>query len=117
MKFIYTVARFVPDSVRGEFINIAIVVVGPDAQVVWQHVSDYSRARAIGPADLLDFCVSHLKMLLEEHPPRTEADLALLYHDMQNVLQWKKACPMIAGSIEEARDQVAERFLWNEATG
>ena len=49
VRYHYTVARFTPDHIRGEFINVGVVVWCPDTQEVGMRwITGYKRIRALG---------------------------------------------------------------------
>ena len=126
MRYVYSVARFVPDPARDEAINIGIIA-GADESGDWalRAVGNYSRARRLDGRKLLPGVreqLDRIEAMLDPytdvqvplfpvvHPETVdEAWLTRLSADSANVLQFTHPLPVVAESAEDAID-----LLWNE---
>src|SRR3990172_12402120 len=128
VRFEYSVARFVPDQVRGEFVNIG-VIVGSDESGEWafQQTGSLSKANHLDEFHILPEVLRHLATIgvqldkiaetrLHALPPPgadplTEEWLHRLARDSANVLQFSTPQPIMAASGEAAIDLLAKMFL------
>lgn len=126
MKFLFSVLKFVPDSVRGEFINIG-AIVGSDESNEWglRIIDNYSRAKKIDSSDMLPAVINHVTTLASEIddfnasqnsmlPNSTEINSAWLQNlrdASQNLLQLTSPTPIIANDINHAFDVIFDEFI------
>lgn len=122
MKYLFSIIRFVPDSARGEQINLGLLVGSGDEWVI-RIVEDASRASALECkypgtpvlpgvltrlahiSDVLDAFTSGLKMGFVP----SEEWMRELSRDNQNGLQFEGPLPILAETAVEAFDT-----LWDE---
>lgn len=66
-RFVYSVIRYVPDSARGEYVNIGLIV-GSDDTHEWalRPVDDRSRAEQLGKPELVPEVFRYLEWLAVE---------------------------------------------------
>ncbi|MCM3850105.1 DUF3037 domain-containing protein [Pseudonocardia sp. DR1-2] len=126
MKYYYSIVRYVPDSFRGEFINVA-VVVGSDVSQEWQihRVGNTSRATQLGNKSSLSAVwhyLDEIDELIAEATDETSEVLTsthtldrewlLVEHQrLRNVVQTTRPAPVIADDINEATEKVSDLHL------
>lgn len=126
MRFLFSVLRFVPDPVRGEFINIG-VIVGSDEANDWRLriVDNYSRATRIDESGMLPSVIHFLTGISSEiddylismesmFSPEKEINsrwLRRLQEISRNILQLSPPSPLIAETIDEATTLVFDEFI------
>jgi hypothetical protein len=126
MAYKFSLIRFVPDTARGEFVNIG-AIAGDDESEDWdvRWISNYARARALDSAGLLPAAKAFTATLDErvadlDRPslgsdPPSMAWLGRLADEMNNVVQVSTPVPVAAESAEAALDLVFERLLVDPA--
>lgn len=126
MAYKFSLIRFVPDSARGEFVNIG-AIAGDDDTGDWdvRWISNYQRARALDLNGLLpaakaftgelDERVMELDRLPVEEEPFSSAVLERLSVDMNNVVHVSAPAPVVAESAEAALDLVFDRLIVDPA--
>lgn len=127
MRYLYSVVRYVPDPVSGEFVNMG-AIAGSETRGDWstRHASQDKRALAIGRADSLGALYSFLAEIQEKielrefaldaddeltGPEFSEAWLMDLFHRCRNIVQLSRPAPMSANSAEEALDSVFDQMI------
>lgn len=127
-RFSYWVLRYVPVPVRGEFINIGVVVGGDNGEWAIRRIHDLGRVNRIGgdPSD-----ASNWLFRLENHlsPVRTSFDNLLelpspkkafspdgawmerLRRQQENNFQISEARPVVAASASEAADRLYDLLI------
>lgn len=128
MRHLYSVIRFVPDPVRGEFINVG-AIAGSDQSSEWsvRQVENPTRARRLDERGSLPAVWSFIDQLgrrVDAHEeaietPRLEGEDRLLSEDWlqdlhqrhTNVVQLSTPMPIIAESASEALDIVFEQLI------
>lgn len=128
MRFVYSVARFVPDPTRGEFINLGLIA-GSDDTGEWalRTVSNLRRARSMDDNKILPAVMSEVTRVgglldlvtearqspqrIDDLPPVSEAWLAQLARDSANILQFSSPTPVVAESPEEVFEQLWDLFV------
>jgi len=117
MPYFFSLLRFVPDTARGEFVNLG-AIAGDSEVVDWELrlISNMKRARAIDSEGHLPAAMSFLAELQERLPVEDDdetsfalEDLNLLAASMNNVIQLTRPEPIVATDAEEALD-----FLWRD---
>lgn len=126
MRYIYSIARFVPAPARGEFINLGVLTGSEDAgDWALQTVSQTGNARHIDSAGALKSVMSQLTGIQEsldaftdsrgdlfangDFPEINEGWLYQLSLDSLGILQFTRPYPVMAESAQEAID-----ILWPE---
>jgi hypothetical protein len=120
----FWVIRYVPDSVRGEFVNIGLVVGGSDRDWAFRRVTRLSRARALG--GFADAAESWLKRFevdfisegtlfaaegLARPQGRTDLWIEELRRRMQNAIQISRPRPVVGRSAAEVADLLYARLI------
>jgi Protein of unknown function (DUF3037) len=127
MGYHYSVLRFVPDTARGEFVNLG-VLAGNDEARDWnlRMLSNPIRVKAIddqgalpGAFAFVDRLLDHIQALdgLPDESPDAMS-LALLWRmqqSMQNIVQFTTPAPVVARSSEEALDILCADLLVDPA--
>jgi hypothetical protein len=117
MSYFFSLLRFVPDTARGEFVNLG-AIAGDSEVVDWdlRLISNMKRARAIDSEGHLPAAMSFLAELQERLPVEDDdetnfalEDLEVLAASMNNVIQLTRPEPIVASDAEEALD-----FLWRD---
>ena len=126
MKYIYSVVRFVPDAVRGECVNVGMIV-GSDETSEWElRVAGNSRrARALDDKRLLpavwDF-IDDLGRRLDgyseamqgnEQPEESISEewLHSIWERSQNVVQLSFPAPILAEGVDNAFQKLFPEFI------
>jgi hypothetical protein len=129
MRFDYWVIRYVPDSVRGEFVNIG-VVAGRDGQWAYRRVSNLGRASRLGgSASHTGSFLRRIESAIESRLDAVEAlfpgesvpafgrgDIEDLRVRMNNLVQLSEARPVLARSADEAVDLAFELMIVDSET-
>src|SRR5437763_1046159 len=124
MAYSFSILRFVPDTARGEFINIGAVAGDPDAGD-WdlRLISNIKRAKAIDGKGLLPAAMAFVAELggrLPDDDGDAEAftveDLAVLSAQMNNVVQLTPPEGIVAEDAAEALDILADSLLFDLVT-
>lgn len=115
MRYTYWVIRHVPSPVRGEYVNIGLIVGASGHDWAIQHVESFARANRIGgeasrAAGFLDRLASRVEdtllppamQLRNDNQPLTEAWLESLRPHLQNTVQLSHPRPISAGSADDA---------------
>jgi len=126
MKYVYSLIRFVPDSARGEFINVG-AIAGSEESSDWavRQISNHVRARALDDSNALDAVWAFIDRLGKEidqyqasldslfrpHRSLDEEWIALLHRDHRNVVQLTYPTPMVAESAEGALDKIFDLMI------
>lgn len=128
MRYIYSVVRFVPDTVRGEFVNVG-VLAGSDESSEWdiRTVGNQKRARSLDEKGLLGLVWSFVDDIGREVDRHTEAVqkslfdstgskiseewLTELSQQSRNVVQFSTPAVIVAGDIDEALNDLFEQFI------
>jgi len=126
----YSVLRFVPDSTRGEFVNIG-AIVGSDELEEWElrTVENLRRARRIDENHILHKVFSIINDIGGEFDQFLEASeesipspvridekwLQQFYEDSLNVIQLSKPAPLLADDISLAMQRVFDEFIVDPA--
>lgn len=123
MKFMYSVIRFVPDTVRGEFINIGIIVGvvtnadDPNMGNIWKFrlTEDWGRATRLDEFSLLPAVQEYLKdelpVIMTEWNEAGKGDFERLRGDWRNLVQLRALLPSIGVSSDEQLDGLMEIFV------
>lgn len=123
-KYQYSIIRFVPSPVRGEFVNLGLLL-GSDQTGEWliKVVGSKSRAAKIDDDNLLPLVVTDLQRLESAVEGYTEPELfdpqvelseswlAELARDSRNQLQFSYPNPVVAESIGEAFEKLWGRLV------
>lgn len=128
MKYAYSVVRFVPDPVRGEYVNVG-VVAGSDDASEWQlrTLENQKRARSLDDKGLLplvwgfiddigrkidqyDEAVQTSLFEVEDEKP-SEKWLEQLSLESRNVIQLSEPAVVVAESVDEALDILFGQFI------
>lgn len=126
MRFVYSVVRFVPDPVRGEFVNVG-AIVGCEETSEWQvrQVDNSARARKLDDCGALGAVwefLDHIGREVDDHqrsldsllPSELELSelwLSRLCHNHQNIVQLSPPGRISATSADEAMSLVFEEFV------
>lgn len=98
----YSVIQLYPDSIAGEVVNIAVVVVPPDGPLLWHPLKDWSRAQAFAGEDL-EWCQ---QWLADIQATWDAGDVNWYVHNAHGSTQ---ATPF-RGSIRTSPQEVLERM-------
>jgi len=121
MSYHYSTLRFVPDSARGELVNLGIVV-GDEETGDWdlRLVSGLRRAKAIDNEGRLGTALAFIASLEEtvaaDEPPISAVDLKLLAEEMRNVVQLTPPAPIMADSAAAALDLLFDELIIDPAS-
>ena len=119
MKCAYSVLRFVPDPVRGEFVNVG-VLVGSDAtrECTVTLTRRSRRGSHLADAKVLANFWSYLRDFRSEvdsarsrHQMFSESWLRRVWQESGNLLQLTEPAPIAAQSLEAASAQLVGQFL------
>lgn len=132
MKFMYSVIRYVPDPIRGEFVNVG-VIAGSDESSEWglRQVDNPIRARRLDehgslPAvwEFMDR-VGHALDAFEDEIERPSLEgaefvlsedwLADLHVRHRNIVQLSPPQPLLADSVDEALDRTFADLILDPA--
>jgi len=118
MPYRYSMLRFVPDSARGEFVNIG-AIAGDDDSGDWELrlIQNPRRAKAIDDQSRLGTALAFADVVQEHiaavdqapgtgQEPMSTALLERWAREMQNVVQVSAPTPIVASSAEAALDVV-----------
>ena len=123
-RYYYSVIRFVPSPVRGEFVNLGLIV-GCDATAEWamELVGKKTRAARLDSAGILPLVTSELERLqlsfqadyddavsVATHTI-SETWLAQMSAESRNVLQYTRPQPIVAANVAAAMDRLRSIFL------
>ncbi len=123
MRFLYSVIRFVPDPVRGEFINIGIIVGvvtnadDPNMGNIWKFrlTEDWGRAARVDEYSLLPATQEYLKdelpAILTKWNEDGKGDFERLRGDWRNLVQVRALLPSTGASTDEVLDSLMEIFV------
>jgi hypothetical protein len=127
MPYHYSVLRFVPDSARGEFVNLG-VIAGSDVAEDWSFrmLANPIRVKAIDDRGALPGAFTFVDHLLEsieavegvgadDVAPMSLALLEQLHGEMQNIVQFTVPTPVVADSSEDALDMLCTDLLVDPA--
>lgn len=122
MAIQYSLIRFVPDTARGEFVNVG-AIAGDDTSSEWELrvVSNLRRAKAIDDRGVLAKAMAYVASF-EDHisdnlelvgtaQPMSSALLRQRANDLHNVVQLTAPAPVAADSAEQALDIVFEQLV------
>lgn len=123
-KYYYSVIRFVPSPVRGEFVNLGLIV-GCDATAEWamELVGRKTRAARLDSAGILPLVTSELERLQLSFPADSddavsttaqaisESWLTHMAAESRNVLQYTRPQPIVAASVAAAMDRLRGIFI------
>ena len=123
MKFTYSVVRYVPDTARGEFVNVGVLLFNTqDGTWRFRQVSDWSRAQKFGTIGSL----ASLKSVLEDVHYAIHADLfseaaadswlSKLHSDHRNVVQFTEPSSLSAVDPDQALKIAWETFIFEHAS-
>ena len=128
MKYTYSVIRFVPDPVRGEFINVG-VIAGSDESSEWEMrtLENARRARCVDDRGLLHLVWTtfddlgrkidrymesvQTNLFTTAEEALSEQWLTRLVDESRNVVQYAPPAIVLADSVTEALDIVFEQFV------
>ncbi|MBP2354004.1 hypothetical protein JOF29_005114 [Kribbella aluminosa] len=114
MRYDYWVIRYVPDAIRGEFVNIA-VIAGRNEDWSFRRVGNLGRASRLGGSaamthafmrrieEAISVRLSAVESLVpSDLMPLRKGDVEDLRVRMNNIVQLSEARPVLANSAEEA---------------
>jgi hypothetical protein len=124
MKFLYSIVRFVPDTFRGEFVNVAIIA-GSESTGEWmvRRVDNIQHARRLaGNAPItpvwsyLDNVENLIDQLTEDQLRDAPAELSRAWlqqehRRLRNLVQVTPPTAVVADSIEDATNMMFEVFV------
>ena len=91
--YVYSVVRFVPDTGRGEQVNIGVAVCSPNGEAMEvRFVEDLSRARAIG--NFIESAMEYMGRVLHEKP-LSASRLEHLSKTRRGIVQFTKPMPVV----------------------
>lgn len=117
MRYDYWVVRYLPDPIRGEFVNIG-VIAGRDDDWSMRRVSNLRRASRIGgSATVTDPFLRRVEVAIQDRLDEVESLMPLRHGErfgrghiedlrqrMNNIVQLSEPRPVLASSSEEAVD-------------
>ncbi|PJJ58070.1 Protein of unknown function (DUF3037) [Mumia flava] len=116
MSYRYWLLRYVPDPVRGEFVNLGVIVGDGECDWAIRRVHNFKRASRLGgdaslAADWLERLERRFPQLPDEQPLGTEALLSYgwLEHTrarLNNSIQVSQSAPVSARSAKEAAERL-----------
>jgi Protein of unknown function (DUF3037) len=127
MKHMYCVIRYVPDPIRGEFVNVG-AIAGSDDSSEWEvrQVDNPARARRLDERRTLPAVwsfIDHLGRLVDAHEeaiekPKVGVEALLsegwlqdLYASHRNIVQLSPPAPIVAETAAEALDEVFAQLI------
>ncbi len=126
MRYVYSVVRFVPDPIRGEFVNVG-AIVGSDESSEWavRTIENQKRARSIDDKGVLaqflsfiddvgrklDVYTDSIEQGVEPGFVVSESWLRRLWEESRNVVQLSLPTPVIADSLQEVADLLFDQFI------
>ena len=130
MRYVYSVIHFVPDPVRGEFVNVG-VIAGSDESSEWdvRAIENLRRARSIDDKGLLplvwgviddvgrqmdlynDAVQSNFSVNEEYDQELSEQWLRALAEESRNVIQFSSPSVILADTVDEALDTLFAEFI------
>lgn len=124
MRYDYWVVRYVPDPIRGEFVNIG-VIAGRDQDWSMRRVTNLRRASRIGGSAVVTDPFLHriedaIQRQLIEVESLMPSDLSVTFgkgrledlrQRMNNIVQISESRPVVATSSEEAADLAFELMV------
>jgi hypothetical protein len=128
VRYDYWVIRYVPDAIRGEFVNIA-VVAGRGDDWSFRRVGNLGRASRLGgSAVMTDSFMKRIEnaisirldeveaLIPSDLSPWGKGDLEDLRVRMNNIVQLSDARPVLASSAEEAANLAYELMIVDSDT-
>jgi hypothetical protein len=131
MRYVYSVIRFVPNTARGEFVNIG-AIVGSDEANDWivRQVGNMGRARKLGDARVLDGALAFLNRIDDEvdaHNDAVEQMLALptrvteewlirMWGECNNTVQFSQPAPIEAADAGAAMEVIFQNLILDPAS-
>jgi hypothetical protein len=132
MKFVYSLIRYVPDPMRGEFVNVG-AIAGSDESSEWEvrQVENPIRARQFDESGSLPAVFAFIDQLARSvdafedsitSPTLDEPEISLsedwltaVHSDHRNIVQLSPPLPLIADSATEALDRVFDELIVDPA--
>jgi hypothetical protein len=112
----FSLIRYVPDVVKGEFANIGVVLrAAADAAATVRFTRDWSRVRCLDPdadVELLESLESEMAALLE-HQPAADAKplLTVLGDSLSNSLQLTDMRGTLAENLPAEMEQLLKMYV------
>jgi hypothetical protein len=115
----YWLIRYVPDTIRGEHVNIGVLVGGDDDWAL-RRVTSFARASLLGGnASLTQPWLTHLAGALATHNALTRAKcgqftpagIELIRTQMNNTIQLSARMPVLGTSAASAADLLFELLV------
>lgn len=130
MKCVFSLIRFVPDPVRGEFINVG-AVVGNVETGSWQlrRIKNFTRAQKLDDSKTLKAVWPFIDEIYSQIDKSNEARSSLfpsdyqldeawlmsLHRDHRNVVQFSSPSPIAAESVDDALETIWRTFILDKA--
>ena len=115
MRFDYSVIRFVPDTTRGEYLNLGVIVTGGNRWSLRRVEIQDRRAKALHAGKTLlpaaNEAVDHIEHRLSAAGGPPAEWLNTLMDRHRSIVQFSPPAPLNAGSIEDAEAILAGLFL------
>lgn len=117
MKYLYSVVRYVPDTARGEFINVgAVAVSSVTGEGGVRQVDNPARARRLSSGPTLRAVWAYLDYLSGLLESNSDAEwLFKVWGDANNVVQLTEPAPISAESPDEALDILFDLYIVDPA--
>lgn len=106
--------RYVPDTVKNEFINFGLVLMPPAAPAELRFSKDWSRVRALDPQadlELLEAVENELRDKMQNPAPDRDAVLKRIEESFSNALQLSEIKGCLAESPAQEADFLAQLYL------
>lgn len=106
--------RYVPDAVKDEFVNIGVVLTGPDGFADVRFTKDWKRVRCLDPeaeVELLEGLEREIKDRLSEGDATRDWLLHRMEETFSNVVQLSPSRAVLAESPQEEIGRLAEMYL------
>ena len=113
----FSLVRYVPDVVKGEFANIGVVLraAGQDSPATVRFTRDWSRVRCLDPdadVELLESLESEMAALLEQQPvPDAKPLLTVLGDSLSNSLQLTDMRGTLAENLSAEMEQLLKMYV------
>lgn len=116
MRCEFFLVRYVPDTVKNEFVNIGVVLreAGKPETAHVQFTKDWSRVRCIDPdadTDMLEALESEVRLRLSNGTTETTAMMKALEDSFSNLLQITEPKACLAESIPAEIDQLNRLYV------
>lgn len=113
-QFLYSVVRFVPDTARGEFVNVGVIVTDDNGNTKQAWVKDFRRAEDLAGSERLvgiaKEYIRHLDHRIDDQGINKQ-ELIEEYEMRNNLIQLSQPAPCSYTDVESALNHVFNRLV------